>query len=164
MILAAFALHNVHLLLSEIGQPYDPATGEGMVGKNYSYQMTGGTRLYFKDKEFNPFIGTGANGISIDDYSISQIDFAKEGFIGGPYITAGQTNGRPIQSMPLPPGTPKWGKDWKEATGEWYGHSMAIGSHGSNMSFCDLLSGPRPDLYRPPRPAADAHDLQLEGQ
>ncbi|MEI2386354.1 GMC family oxidoreductase [Breoghania sp. JC706] len=138
VLLCAYSLHNVHLLLlSGIGQPYDPATGEGVVGKNYAYQMTGGTRLYFKDKQFNPFIGTGSNGISIDDYSISQIDFAKEGFIGGSYITAGQTNGRPIQSMPLPPGTPKWGKAWKEAAGEWYGRSMAIGSHGSNMSYRD---------------------------
>ncbi|WP_319772796.1 GMC family oxidoreductase [Breoghania sp.] len=138
VIVCAYSLHNVHLLLvSGIGQPYDPLTGEGVVGKNYAYQMTGGTRLYFKDKTFNPFIGTGSNGISIDDYSISQIDFATEGFIGGSYITAGQTNGRPIQSMPLPPGTPKWGKAWKEATAEWYGHSMAIGSHGSNMSYRD---------------------------
>lgn len=138
VILSAFSLHNVHMLLvSEIGQPYDPRTGEGVVGRNYSYQTTGGTRLYFKDKSFNPFIGTGSNGISIDDYSISQIDFAKEGFIGGSYITAGQTNGRPIGSMPVPPGTPSWGKEWKEAAGEWYGHSMAIGSHGTNMTYQD---------------------------
>ena len=138
VLLCAYSLHNVHLLLlSGIGQPYDPNTGEGVVGKNYAYQMTGGTRLYFKDKQFNPFIGTGSNGMSIDDYSISQIDFAKEGFIGGSYITAGQAHGRPIEAMPLPPGTPSWGKAWKEAAGEWYGHSMAIGSHGSNMSYRD---------------------------
>jgi gluconate 2-dehydrogenase alpha chain len=36
VILAAYALGNVHLmLLSGIGRPYDPATGEGVVGRNY---------------------------------------------------------------------------------------------------------------------------------
>ncbi|TMV88595.1 GMC family oxidoreductase [Thioclava sp. BHET1] len=138
VLVCAYSLHNVHLLLlSEIGQPYDPATGEGVVGRNYCYQMTGGTSLYFKDKKFNPFIGTGAEGMSIDDYSISQINFAKEGFIGGSYITGGHTGGRPIGQLSTPPGTPKWGKGWKEAAGAWYNHKMSIGSHGSNMSYRD---------------------------
>lgn len=138
VLVCAYSLHNVHLLLlSEIGQPYDPASGEGVVGRNYSYQMTGGTALYFKDKTFNPFIGTGSQGVSIDDYSISQIDFAKEGFIGGSYITGGHTGGRPIQQLSTPPGTPSWGQGWKEAAGEWYNHKMGIGTHGSNMSYRD---------------------------
>ncbi len=138
VVLCAYSLHNVHLmLLSEIGQPYDPRTGEGVVGRNYAYQMTGGTSLFFKDKVFNPFAGTGAGGMTIDDFSISQIDFAREGFIGGAYITAGHTGGRPIQQMSVPPGTPAWGAGWKAAVGDWYGHSMGIGSHGSLMSYRD---------------------------
>src|SRR6204780_816984 len=37
VILSAFQMHNVRLLLlSGIGRPYDPATGEGLVGKNYA--------------------------------------------------------------------------------------------------------------------------------
>ncbi|TPE50941.1 GMC family oxidoreductase [Amaricoccus solimangrovi] len=138
VVLCAYSLHNVHLLLlSEIGTPYDPRSGEGVVGRNYSYQMNGGTTLFFKDKEFNPFVGNGSGGITIDDFSMSQIDFAKEGFIGGSYITAGHTGGRPIQQMALPPDTPSWGAGWKRAVGEWYGHAMSIGSHGSNMAYRD---------------------------
>ncbi len=138
VILAAYQLHNVHLmLLSGIGQPYDPATGEGVTGKNYAYQMNGGTSLFFKDIEFNPFVGAGSNGMVIDDFAINQIDFGKEGFIGGSYISSGTTNGQPIRSMRLPPGTPSWGAAWKQATKEWYGHSMSIGSHGSNMTYRD---------------------------
>ncbi len=138
VIVAAFSLYNVQLLLhSGVGQPYDPATGEGVVGKNYAYQTNGGVSLYFKDKEFNPFIGTGSGGMVLDDFSVNQIDFAKEGFIGGSYVNTLHTGGRPIGQMPLPKGTPSWGKDWKEATGEWYGHSMSIASHGSNMSYRD---------------------------
>lgn len=138
VILCAYSLHNVHLLLlSQIGTPYDPQSGEGVVGRNYAYQVTGGTNLFFRDKVFNPFVGSGAVGMTIDDFSVGQIDFAREGFIGGSYITSGHTGGRPIQQMTLPSGTPSWGAKWKAAIGEWYGHSMSIASHGSNMSYRD---------------------------
>ena len=40
VILCAYALHNPRLLLlSGIGTPYDPKTGQGVVGKNYAYQI-----------------------------------------------------------------------------------------------------------------------------
>ncbi|WP_062762849.1 GMC family oxidoreductase [Falsirhodobacter sp. alg1] len=136
VILAAYSLHNAHLMLvSGIGQPYDAVTGEGVTGKNYAYQITGGYSLHFKDESFNPFVGSGANGITLDDFSISQIDFEREGFIGGAYWRAGQTNGQPIRSMSLPAGTPSWGAGWKEAVGEWYGHAMGISAHGSHMAY-----------------------------
>jgi gluconate 2-dehydrogenase alpha chain len=138
VIVAAYSLHNVHLmLLSGIGEPWDPVQQTGTTGKNYSYQMTGGTSLFFKDVEFNPFAAAGSNGISIDDYAISRIDFAKEGFIGGSYITAGISNGQPIRGISLPKGTPSWGAGWKQGIGDWYGHAMSIGSHGSNMAYRD---------------------------
>lgn len=138
VILAAYQLHNVHLmLLSGIGKPYDPISGEGATGKNYSYQMTGSTSLFFKDIDFNPFVGAGSNGIVIDDFAINRIDFGVEGFIGGSYICAGTTNGHPIRSMRLPKRTQSWGSQWKQAIKTWYGHSMSIGSHGSNMSYRD---------------------------
>ena len=39
VILSAYQLHNVRLLLlSGIGTPYNPQTGEGMVGRNYAYR------------------------------------------------------------------------------------------------------------------------------
>ncbi|MCP3415709.1 GMC family oxidoreductase [Bradyrhizobium brasilense] len=138
VILAAYQLHNVHLmLLSGIGKPYDPVSGDGVTGKNYAYQMTGGTSLFFKDVDFNPFVGAGSNGTVIDDFAINRIDFGAEGFIGGSYICAGTTNGQPIRSMRLPKGTPFWGSQWKQAIKKWYRHSMSIGSHGSNMSYRD---------------------------
>lgn len=136
VILAAFSLNNVHLmLLSGIGQPYDPVTGEGVTGMGYAYQMTGGITLFYKEDVFNPFVGHGANGQVIDDFAINQIDFGAEGFIGGSYWRAGTSNGQPIRSMSLPSGTPSWGPGWKSAITEWYGHSMSIGSHGSHMAY-----------------------------
>ena len=138
VILAAYQFYNVHLLLlSGIGKPYVAETGEGVVGKNYAYQMSGGTSLFFKNVNFNPFVGAGSSAMVIDDFSMNQVDFGREGFIGGSYISSGQFNGRPIASMPLPPGTPAWGAGWKQGIKDWYGHSMSIGSHGSNMAYRD---------------------------
>jgi len=136
VLLCAYQIQNTYLMLvSGIGQPYDPTTGEGVVGRAYAYQMNGGISLFFKDKVFNPFVGTGSNSTIIDDFGINQIDFAREGFIGGSFIYCGTSNGQPIRSMALPPGTPAWGSQWKSAIKEWYGHAMAIGSHGSCMSY-----------------------------
>ncbi|MBT9386164.1 GMC family oxidoreductase [Pseudooceanicola sp. CBS1P-1] len=138
VILSSYQLNNVHLMLvSGLAAPYDPATGEGVLGKNYAYQMTGGVSLYYRDANFNPFVGTGANGVCIDDFSVNQNDFGKLGFIGGAYWRSGTFNGQPIRSMSLPPGTPSWGAGWKEGIGEWYGHAMSIGAHGSHMSYAN---------------------------
>lgn len=138
VILGAYAFHNARLmLLSGIGKPYDPVTNTGVVGKNYAYQMTGGTTMFFRDHNFNPFIGAGANATSVMDFGVEQIDFAREGFIGGSILNAGMTNGQPIRNMPLPAGSPSWGAGWKQAVRENYGHAMSIGSHGSNMAYRD---------------------------
>ncbi|MFT3690361.1 GMC family oxidoreductase [Paenirhodobacter sp.] len=136
VIMSSYSLNNVHLMLvSGIGEVYDPTTGQGVTGKNYAYQMNGGVTLFFREANFNPFVGHGANGICIDDFSVNQNDYGALGFIGGAYWRAGTFNGQPIRSMALPKGTPGWGAGWKQGIGEWYGHSMSIGSHGSHMSY-----------------------------
>src|SRR5215470_10038627 len=57
VLLCAFQLFNVQLLLlSGIGKPYDPNSGEGVIGRNYSYQVTSSVDAFFDDKIFNPFI------------------------------------------------------------------------------------------------------------
>ncbi len=41
VLLCAFSFFNVRMmLLSGIGKPYDPQTGQGVVGRNYAYQTT----------------------------------------------------------------------------------------------------------------------------
>lgn len=150
VILCAYQLHNVWLLLvSGIGKAYDPVKNTGVVGRNYAYQMNGGATLFFKEKLFNPFIGAGASGTTINDFGVEQIDFGREGFIGGSYITSNQTNGQPIRSISLPGGTPTWGAKWKAAIREHYGHSMSVSSHGSNMSYRDCYLSLDPN-YRTP--------------
>jgi gluconate 2-dehydrogenase alpha chain len=135
VILAAYGMNNVHLmLLSGIGKPYDPASGRGVVGRNYAYQVVSGVGAFFPDVAFNPFMGSGGLGMVIDDFNGDNFDHSGLGFIAGGYIIAGQTGARPIQYHPVPDGTPKWGTEWKRAVKQWYGRSMAIGTHGAVMS------------------------------
>jgi gluconate 2-dehydrogenase alpha chain len=48
-----------------------------------------------------------------------------------------QTNGRPIETTPVPPGTPGWGAQWKKAVKDNYLSTVFAGSavHGSNFSY-----------------------------
>lgn len=135
VVLAAYALNNVHLMmLSGIGEIYNPATGQGLVGKNYCYQTGTGATLFFEDKLFHPYFATGGIGMMMDDFHANwDFDRGPHGFIGGYTVGAGLSNGRPIGFRPTPPGTPAWGSRWKEATAKWYERSMGIGSSGSVM-------------------------------
>jgi len=157
VMLCAFQMHNVRLLLlSGIGKPYDPATGEGLVGKNYAYQMCAQTTAHFsEDVEINPFIGAGAAGQRVvDEFNSDHFDHAEHGFIGGSLIFASATGGRPIAQMLLPPGTPRWGHAWKAATQRHYRHSAPYTTQGSVMSYRDSYLSLDP-TYR------DAHGLPL---
>ncbi len=135
VVLCAYAINNVHLmLLSGIGDPYDPVDNTGVVGKNYCYQVDGGVALFFEDAIFNPFMGAGGLGAAIDDFhSNDAFDRAALGVIGGGTIGTGTSGGRPIRSRGVPPGTPRWGSEWKRETAKWYGRRMGIGGSASNM-------------------------------
>jgi gluconate 2-dehydrogenase alpha chain len=51
------------LLLSGIGEPYDPKAGKGIVGRNYSYQTIGGPTVFMDESiNINPFMSSGAPG------------------------------------------------------------------------------------------------------
>ena len=138
VVLCAFAQHNVHLLLlSGIGEPYDPKAGTGVTGRNYAYQITSSVDV-FQDDITNPFMGAGALGQAIDEFNGDNFDHGPEGFIGGGYIALWTTGGRPIlQQGAVPEGTPKWGAQWKAARAEYYQRGLAIATHGSVMSYRD---------------------------
>lgn len=135
VILSAFALNNVRMmLLSGIGKPYDPQKNEGVVGRNYAYQTLGEGHIFFdEDVNINPFMASGSTGTVIDDFSADNFDHTGLGFVGGAFIIAGQSNGRPIQTRPVPPGTPAWGQAWKEATKRHYNHTVELITQGSSM-------------------------------
>lgn len=153
VVLSAYPFNNTTLmLLSGIGQPYDPKTGKGVIGKNYCYQVMSGTQVFVED-EINPFIGVGSPPTAIDDFQGDNFDHSGLGFFGGAYLTTFMTGGRPIQVRPTPPGTPRWGSAWKEATAKWYNHTIFIQAHGSNYAnrnnYLDLDPTYRDAIGRP---------------
>jgi gluconate 2-dehydrogenase alpha chain len=136
VILCAFGINNVkHLLASGIGRPYDPRTGEGTIGRNYSYQTMASVSVFYPESvNINPFMGAGALGTAIDDYNGDNFDHAGLGFVGGAYVAAYTTGGRPIEYHPVPPGTPRWGLDWKRAVRRHYNHTVGLTIHGGSTS------------------------------
>ncbi|MGH6676522.1 MAG: GMC family oxidoreductase, partial [Xanthobacteraceae bacterium] len=171
VLLCAFSLFNVQLLLlSGIGTPYDPNTGKGQIGRNFTHQTTSGALGFFdKDKyNFNPFIASGAIGMCIDEFNGDNFDHSKVGFVGGGYIGEVQTNGRPIESTPVPPGTPAWGSKWKQALRDNYLSTIVGGScHGSMYSYRDVhldLDPTYKDRFGRPllRITIDFHDNELK--
>ncbi len=169
MLLCAFQLFNVHLLLvSGIGTPYDPSSGNGVIGRNFSYQVTSSVDAFFdKSFNFNPFVASGAIGMCIDEFNGDNFDHANLGFVGGGYIGAVQTNGRPILGTRVPQGTPGWGAAWKQAVAENYLSNYETVTHGSCYSYRDCFLDLDPtytDAYGSPllRMTFDFHDNEIK--
>ena len=138
VILASYTFNNTRLmLLSGIGKPYDPVRNEGVVGRNYSYQTGGKVALFFEDREFNPFIGGGMIGTSIDEFNGDNFDHAGLGFVGGAYVAAQDFGALPIHIKLMPPGAPRWGSGWKSSVTQYYRRSFTISCHGSCLSYRD---------------------------
>ena len=138
IILGAWMLENVRLLLlSGIGQPYDPVQNTGVVGRNYTYQTGGaGATIWYDDKIMNRFMGAGAVGFAIDEYNGDNFDHAGLGFFGGGNIACNNTGARPIQSSgPLPPETPSWGSGWKAGVKQYYNRSVGFGMQGESPAY-----------------------------
>ncbi|MFS4460341.1 GMC family oxidoreductase [Bdellovibrio sp. HCB2-146] len=136
VLVTAFAVNNTRLmLLSGIGKPYDPHTEQGVVGKNYAYQTMSNAQVFYDESvNINPFMASGANGTMIDDFGGENFDHGPHKFIGGSYIGAIMTHGRPIEFRPTPPGTPSWGLEWKKAVAKHYNHTVPLNIHGSSTS------------------------------
>jgi gluconate 2-dehydrogenase alpha chain len=137
IVLGAFTFNNVRLLLqSKLGQPYDPTSATGVVGRNFAYQTGGGGATgYFEDREFPRYMGAGALSFAIDDFNADNFDHTGLGFLGGGSITVGQSGARPIQSLSVPPGTPTFGRDWKAAVKKYYKSVVSVGFQGESPAY-----------------------------
>jgi gluconate 2-dehydrogenase alpha chain len=164
----AFQMFNMQLLLvSGIGQPYDVNTGQGVIGKNYSYQVTSSVQGFFDNKIFNTFIASGAIGMCIDEFNGDNFDHGPYGFVGGGYMGMAQSNARPIETTPVPPGTPQWGAAWKKAVKDNYLSTILPTTHGSCYSYRDCYLDLDPtykDRLRRPlmRLTFDFHENELK--
>ena len=172
VLLCAFQLFNVQLLLiSGIGTPYNPQTGQGHIGRNFTHQtMSAALGFFDKDKyNFNPFVSAGSIGVCIDEFNGDNFDHGPLGFVGGGYIGQVQTNGRPIQTTAVPPGTPAWGPKWKQALKDNYLSTINSGGacHGSFYAYRDTYLDLDPtykDRFGRPlmRMTIDLHDNEIK--
>jgi gluconate 2-dehydrogenase alpha chain len=136
VILCAYQLNNTRLMmLSGIGEIYNPFTGEGLVGKNYCYQVMTSAQVFYDDKYTNGFVGAGALGMCVDEYNGDNFDHSGLGFIGGAYLANWTTNARPIETHRTPEGTPNWGSAWKKAVADNFLKSTSVGAHGASMAY-----------------------------
>ena len=139
VIASTFAYNNAHLLLvSGIGKPYDPVSNEGVVGRNIAYQTMSTVQMFYEPgKNTNPFIGSGGNGVAVDDYNGDNFDHGPLGFVGGSPAWCNPAGVKPIAGIPVPDGTPAWGSQWKKAVKDNYTSTVSFDVHGANMVYRD---------------------------
>jgi gluconate 2-dehydrogenase alpha chain len=149
----SFTLANSRLLLlSGIGEPYDPATGKGVVGRNFAFQLWGKADVLMP-KSYDPWIGAGGLGQIIDDYDCDNFDHRSvpgQPFVGGGYIGVFQNGNQPIDSSyPGSSKTALWGSALKAHMAETYQGTLTVQSMGGNQSYRDCYLSLDP-TYRDP--------------
>ncbi|MGM8211222.1 GMC family oxidoreductase [Virgibacillus sp. W0430] len=116
--LGAFTFTNNRLLmLSDIGEPYNPKTRTGVIGRNFNGQFNItflGAKGFFKDKKFNLYMGAGALGGTMSDFAGDNFDHTNLNFINGGGLELRQYGDGAIASNHVPKGTPRWGKEFKK--------------------------------------------------
>lgn len=133
VVLTSYVMNNAKLLMvSNIGEQYDPDTGRGTLGKNYCYQILPGATGFFDD-QMNTFMGAGALGMTIDDFNADNFDHSDLDFIHGGSLSITQTGARPIESNPIQKDTPTWGAEFKKASIHNYTRTLSIGAQGASM-------------------------------
>jgi gluconate 2-dehydrogenase alpha chain len=136
VVLSSWTLNNTRLLLlSHAGQPYDPATGKGTLGKNLTHQVCTGLQLFF-DRPLNAFMGAGGLGMAIGDFE--GVENLAPGVMRGGGIRTSSNGEGPIAAFGrMPPGTLKasWGSQWKKASLDWYDRMGSVGFEGDHLAY-----------------------------
>ncbi len=137
VVLTSYVLNNAKLLMvSNIGEQYDPETGKGTLGRNYCYQINGGATGLF-DEQMNTFMGTGALGMSIDDWNGDNFDHSDLDFIHGANVYIAQTGSRPIGTNIVDEDTPLWGAEFKKQSIHNFTRALTVGAQGASLPHRD---------------------------
>jgi gluconate 2-dehydrogenase alpha chain len=137
VILGSWTLNNTRLLLlSGVGDPYDPATGKGTVGRNLTHQVTSGVTAFF-DQPLNRFMGSGGTQIHVSDFAGDVFDHANLPFLRGGVFSAASIGYQPIESFGAVPRSVKqrWGSEWKKAAMRYYDCVGRVGFSAEHLAY-----------------------------
>lgn len=162
-----YTLTNIRMLLLSRSDAHPNGVGndQGMVGRNYSYQIVKSPATgVFKGRRFNTYMGNGATRYILYDFQADVFDHSDLDFIGGAYISGGVGERDPVGGADSIPsvagpggafgsgggdeggdaGVPQgraWGRGFKDALRHWDSY-IPIGIHGESLAyednFCDL--------------------------
>jgi len=135
--LSTFTFNNTRMmLLSGIGNAYDPNTGKDGVGSNLTHQVNGGVSAIFP-KPLNRFIGGATLGMRIGDFEGDVFDHSNLNFIRGGSMAAGAGGGQPVAVFGATSSKVKarWGSEWKKAAIEAYDYIGGVGCTGEHIGY-----------------------------
>jgi gluconate 2-dehydrogenase alpha chain len=133
--LASWTFGNTHLLLiSDIGNRYNPATGNGTLGRNLTHQAFFSLQAFF-DKPLNRFMGAGGTGRRVSDFEGDVLDQTNLPFVRGGSIQCTSVGTQPIAGFGVLPRTIKatWGDEWKKASIDHYDRMGIISFSGEQI-------------------------------
>lgn len=167
VILSAFTLSNVRLLLLSKSDAHPDGVGNdrGMVGKNYTYQISkSAVSGVFENRRFNLFMGNSSTINVIYDFYGDNFDHSDLDFIGGARMNAGSGEQSPLGVVPGFPlreeaeddsadeeagsdtagGTDSvdmtgraWGQAWKDQVRRNWDGLVPIGFEGDSLPYED---------------------------
>ena len=138
MILASWTLNNVRLLyLSQIGQAYNPATGEGTLGRNLTHQVQVPAAQAFFEKPLNRFMGSAAAGITMNDLDGDLFDHSELPFLRGGLLSASIRGAMPVSTFGVVPKSVKarWGSEWKKAAVQYFDRTGTVSFEGEHLAY-----------------------------
>ena len=138
MFLATWTLNNTRLLLlSGIGEPYNPETGKGTVGRNLTHQVCFAGAITFFEKPLNRFMGSGAAGMCVSDFDGDSFDHSELPFLRGGNLLAYSFGYKPMTSFGVVPQTVKarWGSEWKKAAIDAYDRTASVVFIGEHLAY-----------------------------
>ena len=136
--LASWTLNNTRLLLlSKIGEAYDPITGRGTVGRNLTHQVMLTAATAFFEKPLNRFMGSGATGIMFNDFDGDVFDHTNLPFLRGGAFRGVSARSLPIGECDVLPKSVKamWGSEWKKAVLHYYDRTGRITFIGDHLAY-----------------------------
>ena len=136
--LSSWTFNNTRLLLlSGIGEPYDPATGHGTVGSNLTHQVSFTAANAFFEKPLNRFMGSGSAGYFMSDFDGDVFDHSALPFLRGGCLGVRAYGYQPIGSFGVVPRSIKssWGSQWKKAAVSYYDRTSGVGFTGEHLAY-----------------------------